>query len=101
MIYRLRTSRRAGRHIREAATWWQLNRDKAPLAFAEDLDDAFRLVSELPRAGEPVRHASMPGARRVLLARTGYHLYYVIDESATTVELLALWHSRRGTRPSL
>ena len=101
MSYRLRTSRRAGREIREAATWWHLNRDKAPLAFAEDLGDAFRLVSELPRAGEPVRHTRMSGVRRVLLSRSGYHLYYVVDESATTVELLALWHSRRGTSPGL
>lgn len=101
MSYRLRTSRRAGRHIRDAAKWWLQNRDKAPLAFAEDLDDALRLVSELPRAGEPVHHAILRGVRRVLLARTSYHLYYVFDEAAATVELLALWHTRRGSEPGL
>jgi plasmid stabilization system protein ParE len=101
VTYRLRTSRRAGRHIREAAAWWQANRDKAPLAFAEDLSDALRLVSELPRAGEPVRHAGMPNVRRVLLARTGYHLYYIVDEAAATIELLVLWHTRRGMKPEL
>jgi plasmid stabilization system protein ParE len=77
------------------------NRDKAPLAFAEDLGDALRLMSELPRAGESVRHASIPGVRRVLLAQTGHRLYYVVDEATTTVELPALWHTRRGTKPKV
>lgn len=43
----------------------------------------------------------MRGVRRMLLARTSYHLYYVIDESAGSVELLALWHTRRGSKPTL
>ena len=101
MTYRLRISRRAGRQIREASGWWLRNRDKAPLAFAEDLDDALHLITELPRAGEPERRGRASGVRRVLLSRSRYHLYYTIDEAAKTVEVLALWHASRGTPPRL
>jgi len=99
--FRLRTSRRAGRQIREAAEWWLLHREKRPLAFSEDLDDALHLIAELPRVGEPVQHAATPGVRRLLLTRTRYHLYYVVDEAARTVELLTLWHTSRARPPKL
>lgn len=101
MTFRLHTSRRAGRQIREAAGWWQHNRDKAPFAFAEDLDDALHLIVELPRVGEPVQHAAMAGVRRLLLTRTRYHLYYVVNDATMTVEILTLWHTSRARPPRL
>jgi plasmid stabilization system protein ParE len=101
VIYRLRVSRRAGRQIREASTWWLRHRDKAPLAFAEDLDDALNLIVELPNAGELDRRGRTAGVRRVLLTRTRYHLYYSVDESTRTVQVLSLWHTSRGTSPTL
>lgn len=101
MTYRLRVSRRAGRQIRDASTWWPRHRDKAPIAFADDLDDALHLIRELPRAGEPDKRGRVPGVRRVLLSRSRYHLYYTVDEAAKTVEVLALWHTSRGTPPRL
>lgn len=101
MTYTLRVSRRAARHIRAASTWWLENRDKAPSAFADDLDDAFRLIAELPRTGEPVHHSKLASARRLLLARTRYHLYYSVDDDGQTVRVLALWHTSRGKLPRL
>jgi plasmid stabilization system protein ParE len=99
--YRLRTSRRAGRQIREAAAWWSSNRDKAPFAFAEDLDDALHLIAELPKVGEPVQHVEMTGVRRLLLTRTRYHLYYRVAEDTRIVEVLTLWHTSRARPPKL
>jgi plasmid stabilization system protein ParE len=99
--WRLRVSRRAGRQIRAAATWWLGNRDKAPFAFAEDLEDALGLIADMPRVGQPIPHPALPGVRRLLLARTQHHLYYAIDETSRTVEILALWHSGRGAEPEL
>lgn len=99
MTWRLRVSRRAGAQIRTASTWWRSNRDKAPDAFTEDLEDAFRLIGDLPGAGEPVPHPEIPSLRRLLLACTRYHLYYSVDESAAAVDVLALWHTGRGEPP--
>jgi len=80
--------------------WWLRNRDKAPFAFADDLDDALHLIADLPRAGEPVRHPTISDVRRLLLTRTRYHLYYAVDDSSQTVELLALWHTSRANPPN-
>lgn len=101
MTYRLRVSRRAARQIREASSGWLRNRDKAPSAFAEDLEDALRLVTGFPRVGEPVRHPDLVKVRRLLLARTRHHLDHLADEATQTVDLLALWHASRETPPLL
>ena len=39
------------------------------------------------------------GVRRLFLSRTGYHLYYRVNEAERQVEVLALWHARRGEGP--
>jgi plasmid stabilization system protein ParE len=39
--------------------------------------------------------------RRVLLTRIHYHLYYSVSPASLTVEILALWHTRRGSLPRL
>ena len=101
MTYRLDVSRRAGRQIRAASTWWLANRDKAPTAFADDLRDAFNLLADLPGAGERVQHSRLKNARRLLMVRTQHHLYYEVDEGAQTVQILVLWHTSRRKDPSL
>jgi plasmid stabilization system protein ParE len=97
--HRLRVSRRAARQVRDASAWWTANRDKAPAAFADDLAEAFELVASHPHAGEVVEHVRIPAARRLLLRRTRYQLYYVVEEDVVIV--LALWHSSRGRGPDL
>jgi hypothetical protein len=37
----------------------------------------------------------------LLLSGVDYHLYYVISLEEQVVEVLALWHSSRGTKPCL
>jgi hypothetical protein len=38
--------------------------------------------------------------RRTILRRTGYHLYYQLDEADHCVWILSIWHARRGRGPS-
>jgi hypothetical protein len=38
--------------------------------------------------------------RRVLLGRVRYHLYYVVVPEEEAVDVLALWHTARGTGPN-
>ena len=101
MTYRIRVSKQAARQIRAAADWWIENRPKARLAFSEDLEEAFQVIRTFPSIGEPVPHGRLHGVRRVHLGRVHYHLYYLISSKAEMVEVLALWHTSRGARPSL
>ena len=67
----------------------------------DELEAAYALIDALPFAGEPVPHSRIPELRRVLLARTQYHLYYVASEEDQIVEILALWHTSRRNQPAL
>lgn len=101
LTYSLRVGREAEQHIRRAADWWVENRPKAPLAFAEDLERAFRLATAMPNSGEPVLHSEHVGIRRLLMGRVRYYLYYRLDQEAERVEILALWHTSRDGEPPI
>lgn len=101
MRYRIQVSKRAAQQIREAAAWWIENRDKSPGALAEEIEQAVDLLGILPAAGQRVAHSRLKEVRRLDLGRVHYYLYYQVDRSDETVEILGLWHSRRGRSPDL
>lgn len=101
MTRTVRVSRRANRQIRTGADWWAANRSKAPMAFAEEVERGFELAASFPHAGEPVWHPRVSNLRRISLGRIRYHLYYRVDDAGDAVEVLALWHSSRGSGPPL
>lgn len=90
----------AARAITEAAEWWTANRTKAPEAFVEDFERALQLIASHPGIGARARNVNLKGVRRVHLARVHYHLYYRVT-SEPVIEVLALWHTSRGTSPEL
>ena len=71
----------AARQVADARDWWFANRDKAPFAFDEDLDDLVSLLEHAPRfVGMAV--AQRPGVRRALMRRVRYYMYFTFtDES--------------------
>ena len=71
------------------------------MALADDLERAFELIAAQPGIGARARNPKKEGIRRLLLSRTGYHLYYQVNAEAGRVEVLALWHSRRGREASV
>ena len=88
----------AAEQIRAAADWWRANRPKAPHAFRQDLDNASSLLAIQPQLGARARNAKLIGVRRVHLVRIRYDLYYrVVEEPPRQLEMLALWHSSRGS----
>jgi plasmid stabilization system protein ParE len=96
--YRIRISDRASAQIDRAAEWWRLNREKAPDAFDADTDEALERLRVNPLAGSRVR-ARRGDVRALWLDRIGYFLYYRVV--GDIVEVLALWHASRGSRPRL
>jgi plasmid stabilization system protein ParE len=95
----IRLARRAERQISEVFEWWQQNRPDAPDAVREEIARAIGLISSQPRVGGRAVRTKLPNIRRFHLVRIRYDLYYRITSSA--IEVLAFWHSSRGSGPPL
>jgi plasmid stabilization system protein ParE len=76
------------------------NRPKAPDAFVVDFEHALRLIASQPAIGARARNVKLEDVRRVHLARVHYYLYYRVT-AQPAIEVLALWHTSRGTAPEL
>ncbi len=95
-------TRRASRDVEEAGRWWRKNREKAPEALSEELEQALQLIASQPEVGAIARNIKLAGVRRILLNRVSYHLYYRVRETqARSIQVVALWHASRGARPRL
>lgn len=96
---RVRVTKRAQAQIDRAALWWDQNRPLAPGAFDEELTEAISLLSVESGIGAPVSNARVQSVRRLHLARIHYFMYYRVRDGE--VQVLALWHTSRGTSPAL
>jgi plasmid stabilization system protein ParE len=92
---------RAERHLEEAVAWWREHRPAAPNAILDELERALSLLTLHPSIGAKARSPRLPGVRRILLETVGYHLYYRVRSVLHRIDILALWHSRRGEGPKL
>jgi len=91
----------AARHVREAEEWWRLNRTAAPNAVREELQQLLDVVSVQPRIGARARNVRLDGVRRIHMPRIRYDLYYHVTGTPEFVEVVALWHSSRGSGPPI
>ncbi len=91
----------AERHLRAISEWWQANRPKAPGLFAQELTDAVQQLADAPHSGTPYDVPRPAGTRRLLLRRTGYHVYFTVDDGRALVRIRAIWHTARGRPPRL
>lgn len=91
----------AAQHIREAEKWWRENRTLAPNAVRQELERALVLIAGQPRIGSRASNVRTPGVRRIFLPLIKQHLYYHLLDSPDRVEVLALWHVRRGQGPPI
>ena len=96
----IRIVRRAARQIAEAGDWWRKNRLAAPEALEEELSRALALIAQQPFIGARARNTKLAGVRRIYLSRIRYYLYYRV-KSSEVVEVLAFWHTSRGSGPPL
>ena len=85
--------------ISTAAAWWSKNRPAAPDAIRDELDRTLELLRAQPAIGTVARHATLPGVRRVTLTRVRYYVYYRVAGDA--LQVLAFWHSSRGSEPRM
>jgi plasmid stabilization system protein ParE len=95
---RVRFTATAQRHVTREKVWWLENRIYKDI-FADELDEAVKLIALMPGAGAPYAAAGSPGLRRVYLPRVALHLYYTFDDREVIVR--ALWGARCGSRPQI
>lgn len=79
--------------VNVARDWWLRNRDKAPEAFDEEIERAFKLLLNAPHLGRPLRSRHGKLIRRLTLERIRYYLYYRVENDI--IRLLSLWHTSR------
>lgn len=53
------------------------------------------------RTGRIYEAAGVRPTRRILLPKTGYHVYYWPDEEAAMIRVYAIWHGSREHGPRL
>ena len=95
----IKVTRRAAHEITKACEWWDANRPAAPGVLRSEIARAFGLIALQPSIGARAVNAKLTGVRRVHLSRVRYHLYYRPRLDHGTVEILAFWHTSRGTGP--
>jgi plasmid stabilization system protein ParE len=100
-LTRVEIAPRAEAQIRRVAKWWRENRGAAPLLFALELADVLEALERTPSVGIFYAHRRGVPIRRVLLLKTGYHVYFSFDAEAGIVSVRAVWHGRRGKGPDL
>lgn len=98
---RIRVASAAARQIADICDWWRAYRPAAPTLFLGELDLAYELIRYQPDVGQRVTGAGSKRIRRVGLGRSGYHVYYQPSEDGAAIEVLAVWHARRGRGPDL
>jgi len=99
--FRVAFTPRAAREVAEAKRWWRMDRTKAPDALEEELRSTLDLIASTPAIGAVARYVTMPSVRRVFMNRVNYFLYYRPQVEVRIVQIVALWHARRGAGPRL
>ena len=82
--------------------WWEQHRVKAPRLFVQELA---AIVAKLrDGADEERQRYAARGGRiiwRILMPKTGNHVYYRLDETAREVEILLVWNAAAGKSPDV
>ena len=70
-------------------------------AIREEFERASGLVAAQPHIGTHARNLMLTGVRRLYLARIRYDIYYRVTDAPEHLEILALWHTSRGSKPPI
>jgi plasmid stabilization system protein ParE len=98
-LLRIEITENAQAQIASAAAWWAKNRPAAPDAIRDELDRILDLLSVQPAIGTIARRATLSGVRRVTLSRVRHYVYYRVADDV--LQVLAFWHTGRGSEPPM
>ena len=89
----------AQRRFEAEDEWWREHRDAKEL-FAEEFAQTLEQLSFLPNRGQRYRLARGKLIQRVLMKKTGCHVY-CHDRERDVIEVHSIWGARRERGPSL
>lgn len=99
--YRVVFTKTAHRQLETEAAKWREGHPKNTYLLEDEVADAVRVLAFTPRVGGESGDVRLPGARRLVLVKSKFLLFYRVLEDERVVELLRLWYAKRGTRPDL
>ncbi len=97
--YRIDVAPRARSQLMSILGWWAKNRPASPTLVLEEFEHVVELLARTPGLGRPYK--PRPGVRRILLSRSQYHVYYVIDQTRGVIRVVSLWHTARSKPPPI
>jgi plasmid stabilization system protein ParE len=98
---KLRIGKRAQQQADKIEAWWGKKRPAAPTLFTDELERTFRYLCQVRSPGVRWPTPRRPMLRRILMPRTENHVYFLIDETTETVQVLAIWGAPKGRTPKL
>lgn len=98
---KIRVSGRARVRIQRQDEWWRSHRIDAPDLFKQELTTAFQRILPAPKIREPYGDLGGEPVWRVLMPKTGQHVYYTVDDDAAEVVIETVWGARRKRGPKL
>lgn len=88
------------RRLEAENEWWREHRDAKGLLLDELTQTLDRLRS-MPGAGQRYRIVRGKLIRRVLMKKTGCHVYYLHDHERDLIEIHSIWRARQERGPRL
>ena len=82
-------------------TWWRENRPATANLFASELAEAKALILSVPDVGSVYATIEGQPVLRVLMKKTGHHLYYAVEPSLDRITVYSVWGARKAHGPSL
>jgi hypothetical protein len=72
---------------------------RRPDLFAREFHDTLERIRSAPGSGIAWPIPTRPNLRRILMARTQNHIFFVVDEKERVIDILALWGAARKRAP--
>lgn len=96
---KVRFTEQAQADARRIRRWWRENRTKAPNRFSEELREVRKRLASAAQEGHAYRQLGGELVRRLLLEKSGQHVYYVVREAERLVSIVAIHGAVRGSGP--
>ena len=90
----------AQRRFEAEDEWWREHRDAKEL-FVEEFARTLEQLSSMPGRGQRYRFTRGKLIQRVLMKKTGCHVYYFHDRERDVIEVHSIWGARREGGPTL
>jgi plasmid stabilization system protein ParE len=93
-------TRRAERALERIDRRWHALADH-PRTFADEFETARDALGKEPTPGLGNATSRRPTLRRLLLPKSGCHIYFTVDPARRWIEIVDIWDARRVRSPRL